>query len=364
MKKLFLLLILFHSIATYGQNDGIKIIDYKFKSMVFKTERAIKIYLPEEYELEPKREFPVVYIFDAQDETLFNLSVSTIDFLIGWGEMQPVILVGIISENRQYEFLPPNNNAATRKRYKKAGGALQLMKSLKEEVFPYVKSNYRTNNTRLGIGHSLGATFLIQTLIDEPDLFDGMVLISPNLMYDNEQILNKADTIVENIAQGDKYVFVISGNTGSYEKEFNPATKKLDLICKSKGLDLYHWNYTKIEGYDHGTILLEGIHKGIIDYANKYDLYRINQNGYVQIAENNFEQAFAIFERGIELYPDDSNIYDSMGEAKEKSGDLKGAFYYYSMSLKKLVGEKNKYPKNEYNQREKNYKNNIKRVEE
>jgi len=364
MKKLLILLILTFSIQVYAQTGGIKIIDYQFKSKVFKTERTIKIYLPEEYDMEPKKSFPVVYVFDAQDASLFNLSVSTIDFLIAWGEMQSVVLVGIISKNRQYEFLPPNNNEETSKRYRKVGGASQLMESLNEEVFPYIESSYRTNSTRLGIGHSLGATFLVQTLIDKSDLFDAMVLISPNLVYDDEQILNKANIIVENIAKGNKYVYAISGDIGSYEKEFNPATEKLDGNCKSKGLDEYHWNYTKVEGYDHGTILLEGIHKGIIDYADKYDLYRINQNGYVQIAVKNFEKAFSIFERGIELLPDDSNIYDSMGEAKEKSGDLKGAFYYYSMALEKLAGENDKYTKKGYSRREKNYKENIKRVEQ
>lgn len=363
MKKIFLTTFLITlTIQLSAQSDEGKIVDYKFNSESFGEEREIKIFLPIEYELEPNMEFPVIYLLDGQDETIFNLTKSTIDFLIASSEMQPTILVGIISRNRQYEFLPKNENIETLERYKKVGGSTKLTESLKNEIFPYLKENFRIRPERIGIGHSLGGTFLMQTIINDPALFRGLILISPNFAYDNKQILRSADKISTNLKSNGTYVFAISGDVGNLENEFNPSTKLIDSLFKVNHLKSTQWSYRMIDNYNHGTIILEGIQKGLLDYSNNFDLNKINKNGYTQLSEKNYEKAFEIFQRGIELFPEDSNIYDSYGEAKEKNGNLKEASKLYSIALEKLKNEKDKYDEQEYSRREKTYLVNLKRV--
>ena len=150
-----------------------------------------------------------------------------------------------------------------------------------------------------------GGTFLTETLINNPTLFNGLILISPNYAYDNEQIIQYIDKISTNIKSNDNYVYSISGSIGALENEFNPVTKKIDSLFKLKKLKSTQWSYREIENYNHGTILLEGIHKGLIDYSNNFDLSKINNNGYEQLSVNNFEKAFEIFQRGIDLFPND-----------------------------------------------------------
>ncbi len=363
MKKTFLTTFLITlTIQFFAQSDEGKIVNHKFNSASFGEEREIKIFLPIEYELEPNMEFPVIYLFDGQDGTIFNLTKSTIDFLIASSEMQPTILVGIISQNRQYEFLPKNQNIETLERYEKVGGSTKLTKSLKNEIFPYLKENYRIKQGRIGIGHSLGGTFLMQTIIDDPELFNGLILISPNFAYDNEQILRSIDKISTNLQSNGTYVFAISGDTGNLENEFNPSIGVIDSLFKFKQLKSTQWSYRIIENYNHGTIILEGIQKGLLDYSNNFDLIKINQNGYAQLSVKNYEKAFEVFQRGINLFPNDSNLYDSYGEAKEKSGNLKKAEELYLMALDKLKGEKDKYVEQEYFRREKTYLLNLNRV--
>lgn len=363
MKKLLLtIFILLFSICTFSQSDEGKIIIHKFNSESFGEEREIKIFLPIEYELETKMKFPVIYLLDGQDETIFNLTKSTIDFLIASNEIQPAILVGIFSNNRQYEFLPKNNHEETLNRYKKVGGSTKLVESIKNEIFPFIEKNFRTEFKRIGIGHSLGGTFLTQTLIDNPELFNGMVLISPNYAYDKEQILDNIVKISDNIKKNKNYLFAISGNIGTLENEFNPTTKKVDSILKLRNLKSNQWSYRNIETYNHGTILLEGIQKGLLDYSNNFDLYKINKNGYLELSNNNFQKAFEIFQLGVDLYPNDSNIYDSYGEAKEKNGELKQAKKLYSTALEKLKNKKNKYKEKEFLRRKKAYTENYNRL--
>ncbi|WP_166385661.1 MULTISPECIES: alpha/beta hydrolase-fold protein [unclassified Polaribacter] len=363
MKKLLLTtFLLIFTIQFFAQSDEGKIVNQKFNSESFGTEREIKIFLPIEYELEPDMEFPVIYLLDAQNESLFNLAKSTIDYLIGSNEIQPSILVGIISENRQFEFLSKNENKETLERYEKVGGSINLMESLKNEVFPYIDKNYRVKSNRIGIGHSLGGTFLTETLIDKPKLFNALILISPNYVYDNEKILKSIDKISINIKSNNNYIYSISGTIGKFENEFNPVTKKVDSLFKLNKLKSTQWSYRKIDNYNHGTILLEGIQKGLIDYSNNFDLSKINNNGYEQLSVNNYEKAFEIFQRGIELFPNDSNIYDSFAEAKEKSGNRKEAKELYLIALANLKKEKKKYKEKEFLRRKNIYKKNIKRV--
>ena len=123
------IILLIFTIQFFAQSDEGKIVNYKFNSESFGNERKLKIFLPIEYELEPNMKFPVIYLLDAQNESLFNLTKSTIDYLIGSNELQPSILVGIISEDRQFEFLSENENEETSNRYKKVGGSINLMNS-------------------------------------------------------------------------------------------------------------------------------------------------------------------------------------------------------------------------------------------
>lgn len=59
----------------------------------------------------------------------------------------------------------------------------------------------------------------------------------------------------------------------------------------------------------------------------------LNSIGYKALREKNFEMAKAIFKINAALYPNSSNVYDSLGEAYMKSGDTVQAIEYYKKSL-------------------------------
>jgi len=59
----------------------------------------------------------------------------------------------------------------------------------------------------------------------------------------------------------------------------------------------------------------------------------LNSLGYKRLQEKNFELATAIFKINVALYPNSSNVYDSLGEAYLKSGDTLKAIDNYKKSL-------------------------------
>lgn len=59
----------------------------------------------------------------------------------------------------------------------------------------------------------------------------------------------------------------------------------------------------------------------------------LNSLGYKTLREKNFEMAKAIFKINVALYPNSSNVYDSLAEAYMKSGDTLHAIENYKKSL-------------------------------
>jgi len=60
----------------------------------------------------------------------------------------------------------------------------------------------------------------------------------------------------------------------------------------------------------------------------------LNSLGYKALREKNFEMSKAVFKINAALYPNSSNVYDSLGEAYLKSGDTLKAIENYQKSLR------------------------------
>lgn len=59
----------------------------------------------------------------------------------------------------------------------------------------------------------------------------------------------------------------------------------------------------------------------------------LNSLGYEALREKNFDKAIAIFKINVALYPNSSNVYDSLAEAYMKSGDTLKSIENYKKSL-------------------------------
>ncbi len=58
-----------------------------------------------------------------------------------------------------------------------------------------------------------------------------------------------------------------------------------------------------------------------------------NRLGYQKLRNKNYDNAIAIFEINVALYPDSPNVYDSLGEAYMEKGDTIEAINNYKKSL-------------------------------
>ena len=170
----------------------------KFHSNALGNDRTLIVYLPPGYEQSKDKRYPVLYVQDGQN--LFDEATSyqgiewgldeTAQRLIGAGQIEPVILVGVYNtEQRTPEFTPPLATAS-----KNDSKGELYAKMLATEVKPFIDEHYRTQadrgHTTIG-GGSMGALIAFYTAKAHPDVFGGVVALSPWLRLNGKSVIDE-----------------------------------------------------------------------------------------------------------------------------------------------------------------------------
>lgn len=161
------------------------------RSALVDQEFKLHVYLPPGYH-GSQRLFPAVYLTDSDAHFgFFRSMMSHLQF----GNLAPAtIIVGIAYEEdtdsylrkRERDLLPVEveNNRGS-------GKAADFATFLRDELFPFVESQYRVDpDDRTIAGLSAGATFACYILCTAPELFQRYIIVSPYLILGQEVILD------------------------------------------------------------------------------------------------------------------------------------------------------------------------------
>ena len=392
--KHIILVFLCLGIALNLSAQNSKNIQHKIASKYFNGEREIQVHLPKKYDKDER--LPVIYIFDAQWDTYFNLTTSVIDYLIETKEFPRSIVVGIISEKRQYELTPEPVNEDWK--MPSLGGAKLLENHIKNEIAPLLKQQYNTASFRVGIGHSLGGTFVLNSLVDSPKLFNAYIAISPNLQIDDEEIILKLQRNISKITNSNKFIYTTIGTEGNPDSMFLPLVKKLDSIFQNHHSNHFNWKVSIYSGFNHATSPLESIHNSLLKLSKKWKisekqkkeiinsknvLAKFNEfyqnlsdwTGYSVIPSKNdyysfsgfletnkkYYDAINIYKSAVKIFPSESRFYNCIAENMMKLKNKKGAKTYLHKALNILKNEKFEYT-NDKTYFEKLYKKNLEKI--
>ena len=105
------------------------------------------------------------------------------------------------------------------------------------------------------------------------------------------------------------------------------ATAQLESIVVPMYYDM------KDNGVDSAIKLYHKLKKDKPDGYN-FQEFNLNLFGYNLLNKEKYEDAFKIFRLNIEMFPESANVYDSLGEAYERSGDNKKAAENYKKAVK------------------------------
>ena len=350
---LFTAIIIILSEQNYSQKkeDIILGTNTKINSKILGEDRNIFVYLPASYN-NSKNTYPVLYILDGEGH--FQYTAGVAKFLFNMGRMPEVIVVGIPNTKRNRDFtIVPTDGVP------EAGGGANFLKFMNDELFTYIDKEYRTQKYRILAGHSLCGMFCLYTLTARPDMFDAYIALSPWVIASDKHIMKMMKAEFPANKQLNKKLYMTAGSL-----EGNDLTSTIDELCgllKEKAPAGFKWKYKLMQDEDHGSLVLPTLNDGlrfiysswfmseetrnsglqaILDHFKKisdefgYTIapseFIMNQAGYFQLQNQKYEQAIEIFKKNIELYPESANVYDSCGEAFEKSGQNEVAKGYYA----------------------------------
>jgi predicted alpha/beta superfamily hydrolase len=227
----------------------------RFRSQFLTEERDIIVYVPNGYDTDLERRYPVLYLHDGQN--LFDPQTAyipgqdwkadeTAEALIEEGVIEPMIIVGIYNtgEHRTEEYTPTPDPTH-------GGGNADLYgRMLVEEIKPFIDGKYRTltdaSNTGLG-GSSLGGLVSLYLGLVYPEVFGKLAVISPSVWWDNKKILE----LVKDSVPKPRLKIWLDIGTNEGEEAVSGAEELRDALLAAgwqQGSDLC---FSEIEGGVH-----------------------------------------------------------------------------------------------------------------
>lgn len=186
-------------------------IDQLYTSSITGVTYDYHVYLPPEYDLEPERAFPVLYVTDAQYDATYHAKL--LDF-----EDRAVIMVAISegpTGRRATDYIMP--------------GARVYFDFFTREFIPHIENQYRIlAEERTFLGASAGGQIALVTLFldrDETPFFKNHISLDP--WIPNNVLENMIDDSMEVNHPFNKTLFISSATEGGFTNTVHPFVGRL-----------------------------------------------------------------------------------------------------------------------------------------
>ena len=213
-------------------------------------ERVVNVYLPADYATSGKT-YPVLYLIDGGLDQDFLHIVGTSALGALWARSQDVIVVGIATKNRRRELTGPTQDAALLKEFPTAGGSAAFRAFIRDEIMPMVAKSYRTSGETGVIGESLAGLFIVETYLNEADLFDHYAAISPSLWWDDERLAKASAGLLAKPSAKPHRLYLSIANEG---REMQTGLDRLVSALAANPREGGAWCYAPHHELTHATI--------------------------------------------------------------------------------------------------------------
>ena len=183
---------------------------FTIKSKALGETRRINVYRPQPWGLDPKTPLPVLYMPDGGIGEDFLHVAGLVQVLTGNGSMRPFLLVGIENTERRRDMTGPSRDPEDQKIAPRIGGSAAYRDFLRDELMPQIRQRYATTDERALIGESLAGLFVIETLLQEPTLFNSYIALDPSLSWNHGALLSGAGKQLPSVARSGARLFLAS----------------------------------------------------------------------------------------------------------------------------------------------------------
>lgn len=233
--------------------------EFEIASAEMHATQSIWVRLPENYR--EAESYPVLYLLDADGH--FNYTADFLDYLAKpYAQKIPAtILVGIRSKSPawRFQYFTPDLGVEAAGKQGEANGFIAF---LEKELIPEIAKRFKTNSTRILVGHSLAGLLTLYALCHRPALFQGAVAVSPSLTYAEGKFLTTHWLpYLSNGREKTHLYFSVAENDNS---NYLPKTLELKTATDQKGPPFLAWTYELIDDTDHYSTAPAAIYRGIL----------------------------------------------------------------------------------------------------
>lgn len=269
-----------------------------FFSETLAETRTVLIATPDGYD-ESTDEYPVLFVLDGA--THFHHTTALSKSLASNQIMPAMLVVGIENTVRIRDLTPPAEDPQMAVLEPEHGGSANFRSFISNELMPWLDENYRTHSFTVLIGHSLGGLFAIDSLIENPTLFDAYIAISPSLHWDEGRIIGRARPRLGAAQHSGAILYMTAGNEGG---PLLASTRHFAAVLDADAPEGLTWQFDHMPSESHGSVPLRSIHNGlefIYSGWNLRDPIQVHSDFGLEAIERFYEASDALygFDRGV-----------------------------------------------------------------
>lgn len=291
MKKvIFFSLIWLSTLFTFAQNQRISEL---VPSKKLDGVREVWIELPEGYQKDPKKKFPLILVLDGA--YLLDVFSGTYKYATYWDEFPEAILVGISQEKSNDRFDDSEANMADGGLSDRSGKFFEFIGA---DLLPLLEKKYRVGNFKVIAGHDVTAGFLHFFLFKDQPLFQGYIAISPEF----------PNTLEEKLAQRFSFlkqkIFYYHATSDTDDVDIVENCNYVDTEFQKNPNNLIQYQYDLLKGRGHYSIVPFAVPNALYhifgnyqpispkEYQDKISVLTDNQTQYLVDKYNEIEKNF------------------------------------------------------------------------
>jgi predicted alpha/beta superfamily hydrolase len=222
---------------------------FRLSSGVLGEQRVINVHLPPGYE-KGGGPFPVLYALDGGMQEDFPHVAGNVDVAIRNEVIRPVLVVGVENIERRRDLVSATTVEKERHLAPHAGGTDRFRRFLREELKPEIARRYRVSDESAVVGESLAGLFVLETLLQDPELFDAYVAIDPSVWWSAAALVKSAPERFARWSAKPKRLYVA---TADFKETQDAVGVLMTAIRASKPAGLTV-TYEPFPGEHHSTI--------------------------------------------------------------------------------------------------------------
>ncbi len=234
-------------------------------------DKKVSITVPIEWQQGTANRFPLIVVFDKQNQRSHNYILNTIDYLTSTEQMPSSVIISVASEQR-YRYIETSYKISDVN-----GRALENERFLFEELIPLAEKDYKASAFRVLIGHSRYGYFTTALFTSRINDLNAVISMSPFFIQKKVDLTDSISSLNNRAYSSKKYYRFGIGN--DFPEDFAKMDSVLAHATHNPFLDMKGYRF-KQAGHD--------VTPGLIISTALYELFEKwseIQSGYSSVKQ-------------------------------------------------------------------------------